>query len=71
MNKDELISAVRDIGLALNITHNTVTTDIVGIEPSDAQWRVDNSKEIALLDEIEKYFNLGTCPLCDGNSKRL
>lgn len=54
MDKERLLSALRDIGLALNVTHNTVTTDVVGVEPTDTSWRVDHSRELALLGEIEK-----------------
>jgi hypothetical protein len=31
MTKQEVLDALRDIGLALNLTHNTVTTDVVGV----------------------------------------
>lgn len=53
MSKIEILDALRDIGLALNLTHNTVTTDIVGVEPNDTSWRVDNSKELERLYELE------------------
>lgn len=52
MHKAELENAFRAIGLALNATHNTVATDVVGIEPNETSWRVNNEKEIALLAAI-------------------
>ena len=60
--KIELKSALREIGLALNMTHNTVTTDIEGVEPTDTSWRVDHARELALLDKIEAALNSDTCP---------
>ena len=62
--KIELKSALREIGLALNMTHNTVTTDIEGVEPTDTSWRVDHARELALLDKIEAALNSDTCPVC-------
>jgi len=56
MKKDEIKNAITAIGLALNASHNTVTTDIVGVEPSDTSWRIDNSKEIELLDKLELFL---------------
>ena len=61
MSKTEILDALRDIGLALNLTHNTVTTDIVGVEPNDTSWRVDHSKELEKLYEIERVIN-NSCP---------
>lgn len=63
-DKLDLLAKIRSIGLALNACHNTVTTDIPGVEPSDTAWVIDNSKEIDMVDEIEKQLNTGICPLC-------
>ncbi|WP_411727711.1 hypothetical protein [Methyloglobulus sp.] len=71
MDKAKYLSSIQAIGLALNMTHNTVTTDIVGVEPTDTQWRIDHSKEIELLGMIESAINMGTCLLCGGRNKRL
>ena len=50
----EARSALRSIGLALSVTHNTVTTDIPGTEPEPGRsWRVDHTEEIAWLDRLE------------------
>ena len=69
MDKTFLKSALRDIGLALNANHNTVATDVVGVEPSDTAWRVDHKKELALLDDLEKaIFSSDTCPVCGGRN---
>ena len=55
----------RVIGLALDACHNTIATDVLGLHKSDEQhWRIDNSKEIAMLDKLEEHFNNGICPLC-------
>jgi hypothetical protein len=53
MTKQEILNALRDIGLALNLTHNTVTTDIVGVEPNETSWRVDHSQELEKLNALE------------------
>ena len=72
MKMKDISAAIRDIGLALNATHNTVTTDIVGVEPNDTSWRVDHAKEIALLRKIEQYVsNIDTCPVCGCRNKCL
>ena len=59
MNK--ILRAVR---LALNACHNTITTDIPGTKPDDTHWRIDNSKEIAIIADLEEKLNNGTCLLC-------
>ena len=54
MEKNEMKRAIRKIGLALNASHNTIATDDPAAEPvDDYSWRVDNSKEIELLAELE------------------
>ena len=61
MSKQELKKALEAIGLALNATHNTVTTDISEIEPNETSWRVNHIYELGLLEEIEKaFFNTDT-----------
>ena len=61
MTKLEIQNAIRDIGLALNLSHNTVTTDVPivadELAKSDMFWRINNSKEIDLLNQLEEYFN--------------
>lgn len=69
MNKAELKDALRDIGLALNASHNTVATDVVGVEPTETSWRVNHENEIALLGKIEDaIFSSDTCPVCGSRS---
>ena len=68
---NELQKALRDIVLALNMTHNTIATDVVGLEPNDTSWRVDHSKELAQLDMVERTISSDTCPVCGGRSKCL
>ena len=60
MNKIELRDALRTIGLALNVTHNTVTTDILGVEPTKTSWRIDHTKELEKLHQIEALINTDT-----------
>ena len=58
-------NTLRSVGLALNACHNTITTDIPGLhEPDEKHWRIDNSKEIAMLEKLEEQLNSDTCPLC-------
>lgn len=72
MTNIELRDALRNIGLALHATHNTVATDVVGIEPTETSWRVDHQKELALIDKIEAaFFNKDTCPVCGGHNRFL
>ena len=73
MKANDIKDAIRAIGIALHLSHNTVTTDIEGVEPSETSWRIDNSKETKLLDELEELLlsNTGTCPLCGQNKKCL
>jgi hypothetical protein len=54
MTKNEMQTALRDIGLALNACHNTVTTDIPGVRPDKTSWRIDHRKEIAQLNALEE-----------------
>jgi len=57
---------IESIGLALSACHNTVTTDNVDAQPKhDYSWRIDHSKEIALLSELkQRVINTDTCPVC-------
>lgn len=72
MTNIELRDALRDIGLALNATHNTVATDVIGIETTETVWRVDNKKVLALIDKIEAaILNSDTCPVCGGHNRFL
>ena len=66
MKSSEIPQAIRAIGLALHSWHNTVTTDDINVEPNDLSWRIDHTKEITLLDELEILLtnNTDTCPLC-------
>ncbi len=72
MTKTELKTALQQIGLALSITNNTVTTDIIGVEPNEASWRINHDQELALLDEINNaFFNTGICPVCNCHNTSL
>ena len=56
---------LKDILIALKACHNTVTTDVPWLHrPDEQHWRIDNSKEIAALEELEKQLNSGQCQLC-------
>ena len=57
-----LRAALRDIGLALNACHNTVATDRPGAEPDDASWRIDHTKEVALVHALERTLLATTNP---------
>lgn len=61
LTEEETRSALRAIGLALCATHNTVTTDIPGMEPEPGRsWRVDHVEEIAALDRLERALLANT-----------
>jgi len=53
-------SIIRNIGLALNACHNTVTTDDPSVEPDDTSWRIDNSKEIDQLETLAEMLGVNT-----------
>ena len=42
-----------NVGLALNASHNTVTTDLPEVEPTETSWRIDHTKEIKLIDQLQ------------------
>lgn len=74
MKQTQIVKAIRDIVLALNMTNNCITTDVPGIEPKkDYSWRVDHSKELAQLDSLERLLmaNTDICPLCGHCNKYL
>lgn len=71
MTKKEIKLAIRKIGLALNMSHNTVTTDLPDVQPSKTSWRIDHSNEIKDLDLIESLFNIDICPLYAGCNKQI
>jgi hypothetical protein len=53
-----VLNAIRDIGLALNACHNTVTTDDVNARPqADYSWRIDHTKEIRQLDLVQEFLS--------------
>ena len=67
MDPDKIRNALRNIGLALNACHNTVATDVpetcTMLEKEKGFWRIDNSLEIAAINELEGYFkNMGIVP---------
>jgi hypothetical protein len=67
MKKGRTSKIIRNIGLALNVTHNTIATDRPEVAAiHGTSWRVDHSKEIEQLEEIESILlsNNDTCPLC-------
>lgn len=66
MKKIDLQKALTSIGLALHSSHNTVTTDLPDIEPNEKSWRIDNAKEIKLVEELESLLlkHKDICPLC-------
>ena len=51
---------IRNIGLALNACHNTVTTDDPAAETGETSWRIDNSKEIDQLDALAEILGIST-----------
>ena len=60
VKKEDIKTALRDIVLALSASHNTVTTDLPDAEPTETHWRIDNSKAIALVGELERALLLST-----------
>lgn len=56
MNEIEIKRAIREIGIALNLTHNCVVTDKPDAQPDPHSWRADHSKELDLLKGLEKQL---------------
>lgn len=52
--------ALREIGLALHATHNTVTTDIPGVQPNQYSWCIDHSQALEQLGILEGMLLNGT-----------
>ena len=67
MNIKVLFDALLKAEHALVCTHNTITTDIVGVEPDETHWRIDHTHE---LDAIQGALNAirgehpQKCPKC-------
>jgi hypothetical protein len=56
MTKDEIKSAIRSIGLALNTAHNTTTTDAPNAQISETSWRIDHANELQILKALEQHL---------------
>jgi hypothetical protein len=50
-------SALRRIGLALNASHNCITTDDPGAKESETSWRIDNTQEIEDIEYLENILS--------------
>lgn len=59
MKKEHIGKAIRDISLALSANHGTIAIDDPKAETTEISWRVDNSKEIVLLDKLAKHLGVG------------
>lgn len=70
MDTNTLRVALRDIGLALNACHNTVTTDAPDVEPDEQSWRIDHTHEIALVQALEQALlpSTDSAPECAGHN---
>ena len=65
MESADVDRVVREIGLALSATHNTVATDVPETEPNETSWRVDNGPALAALDMLSAALrSTGTDPGC-------
>lgn len=49
--------AIRNIGLALNASHNTIATDLPDIKPDKTSWRIDYANELKDLDFLEDILS--------------
>ena len=56
MKPKQIAKAIRDIGLALNVTHNTVATDLPTAKPGKHSWRVNHRKELKQLAVLKKLL---------------
>ena len=65
MDETRLRQIIRDVGLALNITNNCITTDDVNAKTDELSWEVDNGQEIDMINELEAALNADIFPLCD------
>ena len=73
--REQILKALHDIGIALSVTHNTVTTDVPDkadrLEKTPYFWRIDHTKEIGFVEQLESIFSTGTCPSHDQCNKSL
>lgn len=62
MNETQIFSAIRDIGLALNISHNCIASDVPGAKIDKDSWIIDHEKEIVQLKKLEELLlNKNNC----------
>jgi hypothetical protein len=53
--------------MRLYVLINTVTTDIVGVEPDETHWRIDNAHELDAIKDILEVIrkeHRQKCPKC-------
>lgn len=53
---------IRLIALALNASHNTVTTDVPDAQDDETHWRINHAQELAALERIASALNTNICP---------
>ena len=56
MTQEEIKQAFFNIGIALNINNRAVATDRPNVDTWDVKWVIDNDKEIAQLDKLQKFI---------------
>jgi len=67
MTEQEIHKAIREIGLALNLSHNTIATDNINAKPQkDYSWKIDNDNAMSELKNIETLLrDIGIYHGCD------
>lgn len=64
--QQDLMTAITDIGLALNASHGLTVTDLPIKE--NQFWQLDHSQELQQLSKLTKHLNKelnnGTCHEC-------
>jgi len=58
MTQDEIREAIQAIGLALSANHGTIATDDRNAELTETSWRVDNKREVELLEKLATHLGI-------------
>ena len=52
----ELNQWLTQIEIALASTHNTITTDVMWEKADETHWKIDNSKELQIIESLRKIL---------------
>ena len=53
VTQSKILDYLSSIEETLASTHNTVTTDLPGVNPTNTSWRIDNSRQIDMVNKLK------------------